>query len=72
MWIAAVVSGGLVAVVWAGVDLAGDIPAVRPFSSSPLFRSVVLIALLALCRDRFPHCWKASDGPMVTPAATLR
>jgi hypothetical protein len=71
-WIAAVVCGGLVAVVWAAVDLAGDIPSVRPFSSSPLFRSVVLIALLALCIERFHRCWKAADGPVLTPAPTLR
>jgi hypothetical protein len=71
-WIAAVVCSGLVAVVWAAVDLAGDIPVVRPFSTSLLFRSVVLIALLALCMERFHRCWKAPDGPVLTPSPTLR
>jgi hypothetical protein len=61
-WIVAVVCGTLVAVGWAALDLAGDIPAVRPFSTSNLVRAVVLIALLALCTERFHRCWKVPDS----------
>jgi len=60
-WLTAVLFGGLAAVVWIALGLTVDIPAVRPIRSSNLVRSVVLVALFAICIERFHEAGQHSS-----------